>query len=82
MSGWIPATDDVRKRYTTGAPGSALSRSPEARREAGEGFDRWLERVKVEAKAEGWDEAAGAIAEQGTIQIPENPYQAWRRGLR
>ena len=49
--------DEVRRRYTTGAPGSALSRSSSARREAGHEFDRWLESVKREAAAVALEEA-------------------------
>lgn len=34
-------------------------------------FDRWLATVKAGA----WDAAIAEAAEQGTIQIPENPYR-------
>lgn len=34
-------------------------------------FDAWLRQIKAEA----WQEAADEIAQQGTIQIPDNPYQ-------
>ena len=37
----------------------------------GDEFDRWLNRVKAEA----WDECATKIEMQGTVQIPNNPYE-------
>lgn len=37
----------------------------------GDEFDRWLNRVKAEA----WEECATAIEMQGTVQIPDNPYE-------
>ena len=43
----------------------------EIAREAAAEFDTWLARVRAEA----WQEAADEIAQQGTIQIPDNPYQ-------
>ena len=34
-------------------------------------FDRWLEQVKAEV----WDECCDETMEQGTVQIPDNPYR-------
>lgn len=48
---------DVRKRYTSGAPGSVLSRYPEEAQAAGEEFDAWLERVIMEVREETRQEA-------------------------
>src|SRR5690625_4747123 len=42
-----------------------------ADRITGPEFDAWLASVKAEA----WDAAIAEAAEQGTIQIPENPYR-------
>lgn len=37
----------------------------------GDEFDRWLNQVKAEA----WEECAAKIEMQGTVQIPDNPYE-------
>ena len=42
----------------------------------GKRFDRWLASEVHKAKAEAWDEAIGEASEQGTIQVPDNPYRA------
>jgi len=59
-------TEEVRKRYTTGAPGSALSRSSEARREAGGRFDRWLETVSDDALRPAAEQVRAAWLNAGT----------------
>lgn len=48
---------DVRRRYTQGCPGSALSRASEEREAAGRDFDEWLARVVLEAEKRGADRA-------------------------
>lgn len=37
----------------------------------------WL----VDVKAAVWDEACAAVAEQGTVQIPDNPYRDVRNNV-
>jgi hypothetical protein len=55
-------TEEVRRRCTTGAPGSALDRSSSARANAEAGFDRWLAVVRREARADGIRQAREAVA--------------------
>lgn len=60
-------TEDVRRRYTTGAPGSTLSRHPDAVARAGEEFDLWLAEETRVAKRAGWDEAADWVARNSDV---------------
>lgn len=55
-------TDTVRNVHI------ACSRWPLS---ASQNFDEWLQQVKAEA----WDECADATLQQGTVQIPDNPYR-------
>lgn len=69
MTDYTPTTDDVRNSY--------VENSARARQLRGEQFDRWLRKVKAEA----WDEAYYARAENMAREIWEdgdlllNPYQ-------
>ena len=67
MSDYVPTTEEVRMAYV-GAKFSPFRKTDAADRAE---FERWLASVKAAA----WDEAIGEAAEQGTIQIPTNPYR-------
>ena len=54
MSDYLATTDIVRQRYSTGAPGSELSRYSDAREAAERAFDRWLANERAEAYDEGY----------------------------
>lgn len=68
---YTPETEEVRETYADATcidlddPAHAHGCPQDAE------FDRWLASVKADA----WDEAIGEAAEQGTIQIPTNPYR-------
>lgn len=75
MSEYTPTTKEVRAFYVAGIPPHRASVS------AGNAeFDRWLQSVKSEAKAEGWDEGqiAGRNNEHHTnwSQPISNPYRS------
>lgn len=56
MNGFIPATDEVRALYVAGTPAHRVSvHSGYAE------FDRWLETVRAEAKAEALEEAVNGL---------------------
>ena len=70
MNSFTPTTGQMRMVYITeGAHLPAAKAYDHA--EASAEFDRWLNRVKAEA----WEECASAIEMQGTVQIPDNPYE-------
>ncbi|MGP5689756.1 hypothetical protein [Glutamicibacter ardleyensis] len=59
MHGFIPATDEVRALYVAGTPAHRVSvHSGYAE------FDRWLETVRAEAKAEALTEMAKELENQ------------------
>lgn len=74
MSEYMPTTGEVRLKYES----SSLGQLPAAE------FDRWLDRVRAEArcegKAEAWDEAVASAYLRETehfisIQHDPNPYR-------
>ena len=70
MSSFTPNTIQVRTAYVTeGADMPAAKAYDPA--EAGAEFDRWLDQVKAEV----WEECSIAFEQQGTVQIPDNPYK-------
>lgn len=76
MSKYTPTTSEVRAAYVwtctrnfdTYQVGRTLASE---RKQYGDEFDRWLN----QAKAEAWEECAAKIEMQGTVQIPDNPYE-------
>lgn len=79
MSSYTLDTADFRKACAVGFYLSALcsenlldrARARTIISPAKEMFDRWLNQMKAEA----WNECADAVAMQGTVQIPDNPYK-------
>ena len=76
MSKYTPTTSEVRAAYVwtytrnfdTYQVGRPLASE---QKHYGDEFDRWLNQVKAEA----WEECANEIEKQGTVQIPDNPYE-------
>lgn len=72
---YTPSTENVRSGYIEGMEGFAGVTQFEYRSE----FDRWLEAVRTQSKAEAWEECARSIVyEDGTpVEIASitNPYK-------
>jgi len=73
MSDYTPSITQVRNAYVNSRNVAFHYRiDPEGRISGpAKEFERWL----AEVKAEAWEEALSEAAEQGTIQIPDNPYR-------
>ncbi|MGP9528608.1 hypothetical protein [Glutamicibacter sp. AOP5-A2-18] len=75
---YTPSTDSARRAYVFHTAG--LKSPPQERAERREHeFDRWLETVRAEAKAEALTEMAKLIESKAKILDPEDPTQ---RGAR
>lgn len=57
MHGYVPSTESVREEYRNGRQFGELYSKTDFRAE----FDRWLETVRAEAKAEALRDAAGTL---------------------
>lgn len=70
MTDWIPDTDYVKNRYLY------FDGGPEA--EDSDDFDRWLQKVKAEAWAEGQQSGAKWGVQDWTDEYPpaDNPYES------
>lgn len=73
MSDYTPSITQVRNAYVSSRNVTYDPKIHWYGRLAGPAveFERWLQQVKAEV----WDEALSEAAEQGTIQIPDNPYR-------
>ena len=65
MSEYTPDEEQVREQYTQEQPPQIGSVAEK----------RALDRFIAHIKAEAWDEAIAEAMEQGTIQVPPNPYR-------
>lgn len=67
---YTPTTEQVREACILGHyPLPSLKQ----RSELGADFDRWLAKVRAEAKAEAW--AEGHAAGEGYVKAKDNPYK-------
>lgn len=57
MNGFTPATDEVRALYVAGTPVHRVSVATSYAE-----FDRWLDQIRAEAKAEALNEAADQVS--------------------
>lgn len=69
--GYTPDTEEVEDSYTMDQVQVSLRKSTVVAREE---FRRWLETVRVEAKAEAWDECAREFHEFDP-EANDNPYK-------
>ena len=70
MNDYVPTTTQVRDFWASDGQAQPAAKSYDYETSATE-FDRWLN----EERARIWDEAINEASEQGTIQIPDNPYR-------
>lgn len=72
---YVPSTETVRNIY--GIPGS---KNPEVLVEHLAAFDRWLDRVQTEAKAEGYDEGCDQAASSNLDAHECKKHNPYRKG--
>ena len=78
---YTPSTDSARRAYVFHTAGLKLPPQERAERREHE-FDRWLETVRAEAKAEAWDECEEAWEQAHKMSnrepwdhMKDNPYK-------